>query len=90
MMTVLILHSVVVSDCVMGDVTVRYNPAVDDFGNFHMATLPQTLSEVELVVKNTIPQPVYDVVAVAGNLESLANEEEHSHLCSVLRQKIYN
>ena len=44
--------------------------------------------EVEVIVDNEIPQSVCDVVAVAGCWESLANEEEHSHLRSALMRKI--
>ncbi len=53
-----------------------------------MATLTQTAPEVEVLVDHTTPQSVCDVVAVAGHWESLANEAEHSHLCSALMQKI--
>ncbi len=90
--TALILHNVVISDHVMGDVNMRYNPAngVEDFGNFQMATLAQTAPEVEVVVEHTTPQSVYDVVAIAGRWESLANEAEHRRLCSALMQKINN
>jgi len=82
MSTALILHNVVVSDHVMGDVNLRYNPAhtIDDLGNFHIANLPQTTPEVEVIVDNGIPQSVCDVVAVAGCWGSLANEEEHIRL----------
>ncbi len=40
-MTALILHNVVVSDCIMGDVNRHYNPAesTEDFGDFGI--LPQ-------------------------------------------------
>ncbi len=55
-----------------------------------MAILPQITPDVEVVVDHTVPQSVCDVVAVAGHWESLADEEEHSHLCSVLMQKINN
>ena len=55
-----------------------------------MVTHPQTTPEVEVVVKNMIPQSVCDVVAVAGSWELLANEEEQSHLCSALMQKNNN
>ena len=61
---------------------------MDYFGNFQMATLPQSTPEVEVVVENTIPQAVCDVVAVAGHWESLANEEKCSHVCSALMQNI--
>ncbi len=89
-LTALILHNDVVSDHVMGDVNMRYNPAnlVDDFWNFQMATLTKTAPEVEVVVEHTTPQSVCDVVAVAGRWESLANEAEHSCLCSALIRKI--
>ncbi|KAL7479298.1 hypothetical protein ACHAW6_005034, partial [Cyclotella cf. meneghiniana] len=90
--TALILCNVIVSIHVMDDMNMRYNPenSVDDFGNFQMATLPQTTPEVEIVVEHTIPQSVCDVVAVSGRWESLADEEEHSCLCSALMQKINN
>ncbi len=89
--TALILHNVVVSDRVM-DVHTQYNPAhlVDDFGNLQMATLPQLTPDVEVVLDHTVSQSICDAVAVAGRWESLADEEEHSHLCSALMQKIYN
>ena len=90
--TTLILHNVVVSDRMMGDVNMRYNPAnlVDDFWNFQMATLTQTAPEVEVVIEHATPQSVCDVFVVAGRWESLANEAEHSRLCSALMQKIIN
>ena len=50
--------------------------------------LQQAAPEVEVIVDNGIPQSVCDVVAVAGCWESLANEEEHSHLRSALMQMI--
>ncbi len=92
MLTALILHNVVVSNCVMGDVNQRYNPAhtIDDLGNFQMVNLQQNTPEVEVIVDNEIQQSVCDVVAVAGRWESLANKEEHSHLRSALMQKIIN
>ncbi len=92
MSTALILHNVVVSDRVMGDVNLRYNPThtIDDLGNFQMVNLPQTTPEVEVIVDNEIPQSVCDVVAVAGCWESPANEDEHSHLHSALMQNIFN
>ena len=82
MSTALILHNIVVSDRVMGDVNSRYNRAhrIDDLGDFEMATLQRTALEVEVIVDNGIPQSVCDVVAVAGCWESLANKEEHSRL----------
>ncbi len=69
MSTALILHDVVVSDHVMGDVNSRYNLAdtIDDLGNFQMTNLPQTTPEVEVIVDNEISQSVCDVVAVAGH-----------------------
>ena len=81
-LTALILHNVDVSDCVMGDVNMRYNPAnlLGDFDNFETATLTQTAPEVEVVVEHISPQFVCDVVAVACRWESLANEAEHSRL----------
>ncbi len=87
--TALILCNVIVSDCVMDDVHMQYNPAhlVDNFSNFQMATLPQITPDVEVVVDHMIPQSICDVVAVAGHWESLADEEEHSCLCSALIQK---
>ena len=80
------------SDHVIDDVHTRYSPAhlVDDFGNFQMATLPQITPDVEVVVDHTVPQSVYDVGAVAGWWESLADEEEHSCIHSVLMQKNNN
>ena len=92
MLTALILHNIVVSDHIMGDVNSRYNPAhrIDGLGDFEMANLQQTAPEVEVIVDNGIPQSGCDVVAVAGCWESLANEEEHSRLQSVLMQKIIN
>ena len=50
----------------MDGVNMGYNPAnlVDAFGNFKMVTLPQTTPKVEVVVEHTIPQSVFDVVAV--------------------------
>ena len=81
MLTALILHNVVVSNHVMGDVNSRYDSArrIDDLGDFEMANLPQTILEVEVIVNNEIPQSVCNVVAVAGCWESLANKEEHNH-----------
>ena len=92
MLTSLILHNIVVSDRVMGDVNSRYNPAhrIDDLGDFKMANLQETIPEVEVIVDNGIPESVCDVVAVAGCWESPANEDEHSHLHSALMQKIIN
>ena len=55
-----------------------------------MTTLSQTTPDEEVVVENTIQQSVCDVFAVAGHWELLANEEEHSHLCSALMQKNNN
>ena len=88
-LTALILHNVVVSDHVMGDVNMRYNPVnvVDDFSNFQMATLTQTAPEVAVVVEHITPESVCDVVAVAGHWESLGNKAEHNHLCSGLIRK---
>ena len=76
----------------MDDVNMRYNPVnlMDDFGNFQMATLPHTTPVVEVVVVHMILQSVCHVVSVAGYWESLANEEEHSHLHSTLTQKLYD
>ena len=90
--TALILHNVIVSDHVIDDVHTRYSPAhlVDDFGNFQMATLPQITPDVDIVADHMILHFVCDVVAVAGHWESLADEEEHSCLCSALMQKINN
>ncbi len=41
MSTALILHNIVVSDHVMGDVNSRYNPAhrIDNLGDFEIANL---------------------------------------------------
>ena len=82
MPTALILHNIVVSDRVMGDMTLRYNLAhgIDELGDFKIANLQQTAHEVEVIVDHGIPQSVGDVVAAAGRWESLANEEEHSRL----------
>ena len=90
--TSLILHNGIVSDHVMDNLNMQYNPvhSVDNFGNFQMARLPQTTPKVEVVVEHTILQSFCDVVAVAGHWESLANEEEQSHLCSALMQTINN
>jgi hypothetical protein len=90
MSTALILHNIVVSDRVMGDVNSRYNPAhrIDDLGDFETVNLQQTAPEVEVIVDHEIPQSVCDVVAVAGRWESLANEEEHSRLRTALMRKI--
>ena len=51
MLTALILHNIVVSNCVMGDVNSRYNPAhrIDDLGDFEIANLQQTAQEVEVM-----------------------------------------
>ncbi len=89
-LTVLILHNVVVSDHVMDDMNMQYNPAnlVENFGNFQMATLTQTAPEVEVVVEHTTPQSFCDVVAVSGHWKPLANEAEHSRLHSEFMRKI--
>ena len=73
----------------MGDVSTRYNPAnsIDDFGNFK-APLPQIAPEIEVDVENPIPQAVYDMEAVAGHWEELADKEEHSSLHSALMRNI--
>ena len=63
---------------------------VGDFGNFQMATLPQITPNVDVVVDHSVPQSICDVVAVAGHWESLADEEDPSHLCSTLMQKIHD
>ena len=57
MLTALILHNIVVSDRVMGDVNLRYNPAhrIDDLGDIQMANLQQATPEVEVIVVNGIP-----------------------------------
>ena len=88
--TALILHNIVVSDRVMGDVTSRYNPAhrIYDLGDFEVANLQQNAHDVEVIVDHGIPQSVEDVVAAAGRWESLANEEEHSRLRSALMRMI--
>ena len=88
--TALIPHSVVVSDHVMSNANMQYNPAnsVDDFGNHPMATLTQTAPEVEVVVEHTTPQSFCDVVAVSGHWKPLANEAEHSRLHSEFMRKI--
>ena len=67
MSTALILHNIVVSDCVMGDMNLRYNPAhrINDLGDFKMANQQQPAPEVEVIVDNGIPQSVCDVVTVA-------------------------
>ena len=73
----------------MGDVNTRYNPAnsVDDFSIFK-APLPQIAPEIGDDVENPIPQAAYDMVAVAGHWEELADEEEHSHVCSALMRSM--
>ncbi len=60
MSTALILHNVIVLDCVMGNVNSRYNLVyrIDNLGDFQMANLPQTTPEVEVIVDNEIPQSV--------------------------------
>ena len=37
---------------------------------------------------NEVPQAICDVVNIAERLESLVNEEEHSHLRTALMRKI--
>ena len=58
MLIALILHNVVVSDHVMGDVNLRYNPAhrINDLGDFKMANQQQPAPEVEVIVDNGIPR----------------------------------
>ena len=72
--TALILHNVVVSDRVMGDVNRRYNPAesAEDFGDFGIlpqlnATIHNEANEVDEHnnINNEVPQSVIDVVNVS-------------------------
>ncbi len=90
MSTALILHNIIVSNRVMGDMNSRYNLThrIDDLGDFEIANLQQTAHEVEVIVDHGIPQSVCDVLAAAGRWESLANKKEHSHLRSALMRMI--
>ncbi len=96
-MTALILHNVVVSDHVMGDVNCQYNPAesAEDFGDFRIlpqlnATIQNEANEVYKHDNNNnkVPQLVIDVVNVSGQWESLLEETEHCHLCLALMKKM--